>query len=77
MTPIMARGVKTMYILNLKTIDGDIVDSKELGNWRDHAREKFAYTRRRLETINTTGTLELIDSLTGTVELTHTQTGTK
>jgi hypothetical protein len=62
------------YSLELKTNDGILVDHKDLGYWRDNAREEFARIKWKMGYINTAGTLELIDP-DGEIELTHTQTG--
>jgi hypothetical protein len=64
------------YSLELKTNDGKLVDHKDLGYWRDNAREEFARIKWKMGYINTAGTLELIDP-DGEIELTHTQTGNK
>jgi hypothetical protein len=44
----------TGYLLELKTSDGKLVDRKELGYWRDNARETFARIKWKLGYINTT-----------------------
>jgi hypothetical protein len=64
------------YTLELKTADNKLVDRKELGYWRDNARETFARIKWKMGHINTTGKLELIDP-DGKVECTHTQKGTE
>jgi hypothetical protein len=64
------------YTLELKTMDDKLVDRKELGYWRDNAREEFARIKWKMGHINTTGKLELIDP-DGKVELSHEQIGSK
>jgi hypothetical protein len=65
---------KYCYLLELKTNDGKLVDRKELGTWRDNAREEFARIKWKMGYINTAGTLDLIDP-NGKVECHHEQMG--
>jgi hypothetical protein len=61
-----------MYILILKDTKGNALKSRELGSWRDHAREVFAGTRARLNTAGKPFILELVDTYDNTIELTYT-----
>ena len=44
--------------------DGLLVDSKDLGSWRDHAVEVYGSVRRKLERSNSPLTVELYDTHT-------------
>ena len=40
-----------MYKIQLK-FNGQTINEKEVGNWRDHAREKFAQVKRAIQPVN-------------------------
>ena len=44
--------------------DGRLVDSKDLGSWRDHAVEVYASVRRSLERSKSPVCVELYDTFT-------------
>ena len=62
-----------MYFLQAKNTAGELVANKELGSWRDNAREQFGTMKRRMIAAKCPGTLVLIDHA-GVVELKHIQT---
>ena len=62
------------YVIHLKTPEGKVISSKELGSWRDNAVEHYAHIRHKLSLINTAGTLELVDTFNDETILTYTQT---
>ena len=60
-----------MYQIRLTNIDNKTVQNREVGSWRDHAREVFASCKRKSDTFHSPPlTLELIDP-DGNVELSH------
>ncbi len=63
-----------MYILELQDKSGNMVEQRDIGHWRDHAREVFAGARRRLQQTDKPLRLILIDTDSNSVELEHNQT---
>ncbi|MGI9319295.1 MAG: hypothetical protein ACR2QW_18350 [bacterium] len=62
-----------MYTMKLKNGKGEILETRKVGTWRDHAVEKFASVRNLLTRKTTTRfTLELVDELTGETVAEHT-----